>query len=182
MTAERREAVSPNRTGGAEAPANAPQQTMDLTPGPAVGGPTASRVAGRRRGPARCLRTLRGPPRSGIGRLARVPWPRQSTRPARGHQGVARRLGHVAGRGRTVPPGGQKAGPTASRRHRGGPRRRTRSRLRRRSRRPRPRHPAAASSVRRWAPSPVCTAYRSHVCRARRSTSPTSRTRCRSST
>ena len=42
MTAERREAVSPNLAGGAENPATVPQQTTDLTPDPADGPPTAS--------------------------------------------------------------------------------------------------------------------------------------------
>src|SRR5262245_49860492 len=40
MTAERREAASPNRAGGAEGPATASQQTTDFTPGPTAGPPT----------------------------------------------------------------------------------------------------------------------------------------------
>src|SRR5262249_385179 len=40
MTAERREAASPNRAGGAENPATGSQQTTDFTPDPAAGPPT----------------------------------------------------------------------------------------------------------------------------------------------
>jgi predicted ATPase len=39
MTAERREAASPNRAGGAENPATVSQQTTDFTPDPAAGPP-----------------------------------------------------------------------------------------------------------------------------------------------
>src|SRR5205814_3585094 len=45
MAAERREGVSPNLTGGAENPATAFQQTMDLTPIPADGPPSAGSVS-----------------------------------------------------------------------------------------------------------------------------------------
>src|SRR5262245_66316767 len=46
MTAERREAASPNRAGGAENPATASQQTTDFTPDPAAGPPTVPATPG----------------------------------------------------------------------------------------------------------------------------------------
>jgi hypothetical protein len=75
-------------------------------------------------GPTRGLRPLPGARHPWGGWLRRrLPRPRYPARPARGHQGAARRSQPGAGRGRTGPAGGATARPATSPRHRGGPRR-----------------------------------------------------------